>query len=109
MTNYTRQDLNENWEFKILRSASKSFRNPATLRRVLEEEGRAGWILVEKFDNERIRLKRPMTARDADSALDFDPYRSYVGLSEGGMAAVVVAVIFGVIGAFIGLVLLLKR
>ena len=40
-----------------------TFRNPAKMRAILDEENRrGGWVLVEKFDNHRIRLKRP--ARD---------------------------------------------
>ena len=72
MTPYTPSDLAEGWEFKILRSATGGFGNPARLQSVLDEEQRAGWTLVEKFDNGRIRLKRPARARTGDAALDFD-------------------------------------
>jgi hypothetical protein len=66
MTPYTARDLDENWEFKILRSASGAFKDPAVMQRYLAEEVQAGWTLVEKFDNSRIRLKRPAAARQQD-------------------------------------------
>lgn len=62
MTGYTGTDLSEGWEFKILRSATGAFRKPNLLRQILDEESRAGWVLVEKFDSQRIRLKRPVCA-----------------------------------------------
>jgi hypothetical protein len=90
MTAYTAQDLSEDWEFKILRSSTAAFRNSEKLRRVLEEEGRAGWILVEKFDNSRIRLKRPTKARAGDGTLPFDSYRTDVGLPVWGLVVIIV-------------------
>jgi hypothetical protein len=73
MTPYTPQDIAENWEFKILRSAASQFRNPAWLRSILEEEARAGWIMIEKFDNSRVRLK---TARQCARKRCHTPVRS---------------------------------
>ena len=95
MTTYQLQDLSGDWEFKILRSATGSFAKPGSLKKTLDQEARAGWTLVEKFDNQRIRLKRPVSARSGDGALDFDPYRTYVGLSEVKFALALVVVIFG--------------
>jgi|SRR5262245_32981157 len=89
MTAYTAQDLSEDWEFKILRSSTAAFRNSEKLRRILEEEGRAGWILVEKFDNSRIRLKRPAKARAGDGSLPFDSYRTYIGLPAWGLVFII--------------------
>jgi hypothetical protein len=54
-------------EFKILRSATGAFKDPAVMQRYLAEEAQAGWTLVEKFDNSRIRLKRPAAARQQDA------------------------------------------
>ena len=97
MTGYTPEELAGGWEFKILRSATSPFKDPAFLRRTLEEEGRAGWVLVEKFDNSRIRLKRPAAARAGDAGLDFDPYRTWVGLSENQLGLVIASVVLGVL------------
>src|SRR5262249_11887368 len=82
MTTYQPQDLSGDWEFKILRSLIGSFGTPGKLQKALDQEAKAGWTLVEKFDNRRIRLKRPVSARSGDGALGFDPYRTYAGLSE---------------------------
>jgi hypothetical protein len=90
MTPYTPSDLAEGWEFKILRSATGGFGNPERLQSVLDEEQRAGWTLVEKFDNGRIRLKRPARARTGDAALDFDPMRTWVGMKPGILALLIV-------------------
>jgi hypothetical protein len=94
MTPYSPRDLAEDWEFKILRSNFGTFRNPAKLRAVLDEERRGGWVLVEKFDDHRIRLKRPAGTKavEGDFADRYDPYRTSVGLSQGGLAATLVAV-----------------
>jgi hypothetical protein len=92
MTPYSPGDLAGDWEFKILRSASGDFRKPERLAEILEQEGKAGWVLVEKFDNRRIRLKRRTEARKDDRSLGFDPYRTYVGASEGAVVAIIVGV-----------------
>ncbi len=96
MTPYTREDLAEGWEFKILRSMTNAFGKPERLRQVLEEEARAGWVLVEKFDNARLRLKRPATAKEADGQLDFDPYRTFVGISQGKYVWIIILVSLGI-------------
>jgi hypothetical protein len=92
MTAYRKGDLSEEYEFKIIRSATGGFRRPEQLQQILAEESCAGWTLVEKFDDYRIRVKRPGSARDRDAALDFDPYRTWVGASEIQMAAALGAV-----------------
>jgi hypothetical protein len=97
MTSYTKEDLTEGWEFKILRSATGAFKHPDKMKAALQDEARAGWVLVEKFDGGRIRLKRPARARDSDANLDFDPYRTRVGISEGGLGLLIVLAIFGAI------------
>jgi hypothetical protein len=78
MSAYTRIDLDEGWEFKFLRAATRKFRDPVRLQEILKEEARAGWTLVEKFDDTRLRLKRPSSARAGDAALPFDPYWTWL-------------------------------
>jgi hypothetical protein len=104
MTPYTPQDIAEPWEFKILRSAASQFRNPAWLRSILEEEARAGWIMIEKFDNSRLRLKRLASARVNDATLGFDPYRTWVGISQTRFALMIV---LGALGGTLALFLLI--
>ncbi len=62
--------------------------------------------MVEKFDNYRIRFKRRTDQRKNDQFLDFDPYRTHVGMASGPVAAIIVGsvllallIIFGVVMA----------
>lgn len=73
-----------------------------------QEEARAGWELVEKFDDNRVRLRRPMAARGNDHLLDGDPYRTWIGVSDAGL---VVRVLLGsaLVGAAVLLIFLLVR
>ncbi len=109
MTKYTDADLQGDWEFKIVRSNLSGFKNPEVLRQVCAEEARAGWTLVEKFDNQRLRFKRPVAARAGDAGLGFDPYRSYYGTSSGVIIAVVLACALLVPIAVVALVFLLVK
>lgn len=72
------------WEFKIVRANRDLFRDPAVFGRLCDEEGEAGWILLEKLDDRRVRFKRPVALRDLikPERLKFDPYRSYYGPSS---------------------------
>jgi hypothetical protein len=112
MATYGSDDLAGDWEFKIVRSNTTAFRNPATLARLLHEEAQAGWVMVEKFDNTRIRFKRQRKARLNDSQLPhgFDPYRVHYGMSPAAFAALLMIVIFGVMGAvFVSIYLAFPR
>lgn len=110
LTPYTPDEVGGDWEFKILRSTMGGFRRPENLRRSLEDEGRAGWILVEKFDNNRIRLKRPTRARAGDAMLDFDPYRTHVGWTETHQFyAILILAAIGCVLAPLILMLAMKR
>jgi hypothetical protein len=104
MTPYSEDDLRDDWEFKILRSTSDTFRRPDELRRVLEEEGRAGWVLVEKFDDQRLRLKRRSDAQAHDYAADFDVYRTYVGRTPQQQGMQVLAWVLGITLLIVGVV-----
>ena len=100
MTPYSREELENDWEFKIIRSQTGTFRKQAALQKLMEEEARAGWQLVEKFDNSRVRFKRPRSARQRDSQLPagVDPYRTHYGISEGAFVAAIIVVIFAAFG-----------
>jgi hypothetical protein len=108
MTQYTERELQEGWEFKFLRSATGAFRSPERFRKALEEERAAGWILVEKFDDGRIRLKRPASARSSGSGSGADPYRTWIGFSERKLAFVILAAVFGGMAFLFGLLAALK-
>ncbi|MHC4547380.1 MAG: hypothetical protein ACYTEZ_01275 [Planctomycetota bacterium] len=81
MATYEPKDL-EGWEFKILRAATSRFKDPLALHAIVAEEARAGWELIEKFDDRRLRLKRRIAWREKDADLTLDPYRTWVGRSE---------------------------
>ncbi|NUN64287.1 hypothetical protein HCU40_05885 [Pseudanabaena biceps] len=86
--NLTRYESNtsseqpKGWEFKILRTNSGGFRSRRVLTKVCAEESQAGWILLEKLDDHRLRFRRPVTARDRDNQCKIDPYRTRYGISE---------------------------
>ncbi len=80
MTKYGANDL-EGWEFKIVRSSMGKFSNYQTVQQLCQEESQAGWEMVEKFDNYRIRFKRKIEHRNNDHILQFDPYRTTMGRS----------------------------
>lgn len=103
MTKYTDKDMAEEWEFKIVRSATGTFKKLDVMQRVVEEESQAGWVLLEKFDDKRLRFKRPMSARSKDAMLPqgVDPYRANYGISEGAMGATIALSIMGLIGVFV--------
>jgi hypothetical protein len=87
MTGYSASDL-DGWEFKIVRSSMGRFSNRAVVERLREEEARAGWEMVEKFDDMRIRFKRRVERRAQDAHLDFDPYRTT--MSSGGSTGLLI-------------------
>ena len=104
MTGYTAEELAQGWEFKIVRSATNAFRRPEFLAQVLAEEKRAGWVLVEKFDNGRIRLKRPASARASDSTAGGDAYRTHVGMSDLALALTILASVLGTMAIIVLLI-----
>ena len=72
---------------------------------------RGGWVLVEKFDDTRIRLKRPagskVTQGDFDDA--YDPYRTTVGISQGGLAMVIIGISAALAAGLIAFAVLVSR
>jgi hypothetical protein len=91
MTKYNTDEL-DGWEFKIVRSATGKFKNRDFVRELCQEEAKAGWELLEKFDDNRIRFKRRVEKRDQDHYLQSDPYRTNVGISAQSMGAVFTAI-----------------
>lgn len=81
MTNYTNEDLEQNWEFKIVRASGPAFHRPEIFQALLEEEALSGWEMVEKLDDQRVRFKRRRELRRKDAALPpgIDPYRTQYG------------------------------
>ncbi len=101
MTGYTQEELENDWEFKIVRSEFlRAFGNPEKMQRLIEEEARAGWVMIEKFDNTRVRFKRPRSARERDHLLGpgIDPYRTqYDRLGSSTVAVLIGLVVAGLL------------
>jgi hypothetical protein len=97
MTGYAQDDLQDDWEFKIVRSESRAFRRPDVLKALIEEEAQAGWVLLEKLDDGRVRFKRPKRARQRDIYLPegVDPYRTQYGRRSS--QAMIVSVMLGLL------------
>ena len=110
MTTYRNTDLTEEWEFKIVRSATSAFKKPAVLQQVIEQETLAGWTLLEKFDDNRLRFKRPASMRKKDAMLprDVDPYRTQFGISEAALGGWVALVVMLGVGIFVGVMIILS-
>lgn len=104
MAGYTQDDLGNGWEFKIVRSESAAFRKPEVLRKLIEEEARAGWVMLEKFDDRRVRFKRSRSARTRDVLLPpgVDPYRTRYG-APSAQYAVLASMVVGLVVAGLGL------
>lgn len=109
MTNYSKSDLIEGWQFKILRSATGEFGKPERLRQALEAEAPAGWVLLEKFDTRRVRLKRPASAQAGDATLGFDPFRTTYGISENAFSFAIMGIIVGAVALLLLIVYMATR
>ena len=103
MAQYTQDDLQREWEFKIVRSDTAAFRKPEVLNKLIEEEARAGWVMLEKFDDGRVRFKRPRSARARDALLpdDVDPYRTQYG-AYSAHRAVMLGLVLGLMFLLLG-------
>lgn len=69
-------------EYKTIQSQTPIFANTDKMHKVLEEEARAGWRLLSKEDNHKIKLQRDISNRENDKNLDFDAYRTSIGVSS---------------------------
>lgn len=80
MSNYHSDDLDQ-YEFKIVRASTRRFQRPEIFQRLLQEESQAGWELLEKLDDQRVRFKRSKDMRRKDATLPpgIDPYRTQFG------------------------------
>jgi len=84
-------------EYKVIQAQTPLFADSKKMHEILEEEAKAGWRLLEKEDNYKIRLQRDISSRANDQSLDFDAYRSTVGVSSvvtyGATAAITIAIV----------------
>ena len=84
-------------EYKVMQAQTPLFSDTQKMHDVLAQEAKAGWRLLEKEDNYKIRLQRDISNRENDANLDFDAYRSTVGVSSvltyGATAVVTIAIV----------------
>ena len=69
-------------EFKTLQAQTPLFADTSKMQEILAEESKAGWDILEKEDNYRIKLQRSIDNRSTDANLLTDPYRTTVGVSS---------------------------
>ena len=87
-------------EYKTLQAQTPLFADTKKMQEILLEEAKAGWDLLEKEDNYRIKLQRDIDNRSNDENFLIDPYRTTVGVSSVltyGMTALATIVIVSVI------------
>jgi hypothetical protein len=111
MTPYSREELAEDWEFKIVRASTGAFGRPAEFNKLIEQEAQAGWQLLEKFDNSRVRFKRPRSAKQRDAQLPpgVDPYRTRYGMPEGAYVLLILLGVFGGMGLLMLIIFMIEQ
>ena len=111
LSHYSQDDVAGDWEFKIVRSATAAFRKPEEFAKLLEEEARFGWVLLEKLDDGRVRFKRRAGGRPRVPLGEHegDPYRSIYGISPSRQGAMIALIAIGASVLIMGLLLLLVR
>ena len=80
LTSYTPTDMSEDWQFKIVRG---DFTTHEAVDAVIREQAQFGWIFLEKFDNSRIRFKRPASEASNDRGRPGDPYATSSKVAGG--------------------------
>ncbi len=106
MSRYNKADL-EGWEFKIVHSTFGKFNNPGKVQELCEQEARAGWVMLEKFDNYRIRFKRWIEKRSMDQFLENDPYNT--DASTTGVSVMLILGVTLLIAGIIGFLIILNH
>lgn len=105
---YSPEDLSDGWEFKVVRANPQAFRSHEAFDKVFDQERRAGWIMLEKLDEARVRFKRPVSQREHDILLgpDVEPYRTEAAApAVWWMLLLVIAVLGGVALILAGVVI----
>ncbi len=91
-------------EYKVVQSTTPLFAKIQNIEEVMAEESKAGWRLVEKLDNYKMRLQRDISHRANDKSLSFDPYRTQVGVNNALIYGITTVVTLGVVYAIFVLV-----
>jgi len=84
-------------EYKVVQSTTPLFATSKKIDEVMTEEAQAGWQLVEKYDNYKMRLQRDISHRANDKNLGFDAYRSQMGVNNAIVYGITTVVTLGVV------------
>lgn len=87
LTGYTPQDLAGNWQFKIVKG---TYKTRLQIEAVQNEQAEHGWVLVEVFDQNRIRFKRPASEIANDAERGGNPYKTVSKASGPGCGTMMV-------------------
>lgn len=93
-------------EYKVIQSQTPLFADTAKMQEVLAEESKAGWRLLEKEDNYKIRVQRDISHRANDANLGLDAYRTTVGVSSMVTYGVTALITLAVVSVILYLALL---
>src|SRR5438105_4262312 len=86
MTGYRPDELAGDWQFKIVKG---SFKTAKQVQEVQHEMAEWGWVLLEVFDESRIRFKRPASAAARDAEREGNPFRTVSKTSGPGCGSMV--------------------
>jgi hypothetical protein len=89
---YSPGDLQGNWQFKIVKG---NFKTKEQVEAVVEEQSVFGWVLVEIFDQNRIRFKRPETEAAKDEFREGNPYSTVSNASGAGCLSMAAGLLLG--------------
>jgi hypothetical protein len=84
MSGYTPAEASGPWQFKIVRGTFKTARQ---VEAVQQEQAEYGWVLVEIFDQHRIRFKRPAGEAAKDAYREGNPYATFSKATGPGCGA----------------------
>jgi hypothetical protein len=87
MSGYTPDEASGPWQFKIVRG---TFKTAQQVEAVQQEQAEYGWVLVEIFDQHRIRFKRPASEAGKDGYREGNPYATVSKASGPGCGAAVI-------------------
>ncbi|MCI0459954.1 MAG: hypothetical protein L0Z62_23635 [Gemmataceae bacterium] len=89
MTGYSADEAGGPWQFKIVRG---TFKNAQQVEAVVQEQAEYGWVLVEVFDQQRIRFKRPASEAARDCYREGNPYATVSKASGPGCGTVILLI-----------------
>jgi hypothetical protein len=87
MTGYGPDEQSGQWQFKIVRG---TFKTAQQVEAVQQEQAEFGWVLVEVFDQNRIRFRRHSGEAARDAYREGNPYATVSKASGPGCATVAV-------------------